>query len=592
MAYSRFRELHNDFLDEEGHPEEGHQPAFLDQDGAPLFEDPELGLLSTVYAQNDVASLHLYNDNPHTKIFQDLSSDAYWLWDYHPFIQAAALNGFDALHALLDIYVADPTLPEPLEQYLAHIPISLMNMACRHANRGMVQRLLHHDPPLGSLHDREDISGETPLYRAAKSMGIESGELVRPLAIRRNSHEKLAETEEFLYFLLDQGCSVQDSDLHVELARTEGSDQLRTERVLYDTVLAAAIPHASYQMVSRLIDEGADIYARLEGWQDHIPISEDGLVTAMHIASIYGNLEGMQALIDHPGDSSAADLVAIVDSAGRTPLHWALRVVQGDLDMDEMSDQDEITAHIVRAVLLLLNANPDTVNMRDNNGATVFHYAVMSYAALESTTLLLSAKPLPHIINVRDYMGDTALKKAIDSHAEGGGTPNKRLMEILQVLLENGADGSGCNNKGHNLVHTLALRFADSDPVELAILDRLLEFVNINSADSYGRTPLHYVARYWSRINFIRRLISQGADVNAVDKKGNTPLHEVMRGQLGKQSGQNTEVDAMTNDLPARARDEVIELLMGAGAAVDHRNAAGKTPPQILDERTNKMKHK
>lgn len=534
MAYSRFRDLHIHFLDEEGHPEEGHQPAFHDQDGAPLFEDPEFGLLSTVFAQNDVASLHLYNDNPHTTIFQDLNSDAYWRWDYHPFIKAAVQNGFDALHALLDIYVADPTLPEPLEQYLAHIPISLMNMACRYTNRGMVQRLLSHDPPLGNLHDREDDSGETPLFSAAKSMGIKDGDLIRPIAIRRNSHEKIAQIEEFLYFLLDQGCSVRHSNLYGEVARTEGRDQLRTERLLYNTVLAAVIGHASYEMVPRLIAEGADIYARLEGWHDHIPISEDGLVTAMHIASIYCNLEAMQALIDHPGESSAANLVAIVDSAGRTPLHWALRAARGDLSMDDKNDQDEITARIVPAIRLLLNTNPDTVNMRDNNGLTVFHYSVMSYAALESTTLLLSAKPLPHIINIRDDMGDTALKKAIDGHAERGDTPNKRLMDLLQALLENGADGSGCNNKGQNLVHTLALKFADSDLVELTILDRLLKFVNINGADSYGRAPLHYVARYWSRTNFIRRLISQGADVNAVDNKGNTSLHEAMRGHLAK----------------------------------------------------------
>ncbi|KAJ5746766.1 ankyrin [Penicillium odoratum] len=48
----------------------------------------------------------------------------------------------------------------------------------------------------------------------------------------------------------------------------------------------------------------------------------------------------------------------------------------------------------------------------------------------------------------------------------------------------------------------------------------------------------------------------------------------------------------MTSDLPARARDEVIEVLMGAGAAMGHRNAAGKTPLQILDERTKKMEER
>ncbi|KAJ5930316.1 ankyrin [Penicillium verhagenii] len=187
MAYSRFRELHVDFLDEEGHPEEGHQPAFHDQDGAPLFEAPEFALLHTVFAQNDVKSLHLYNDNPHMTIFQDLGSDAYWQWCYHPFVQAAILNGFDALHALLDIYVANPTLTEPLDQYLAHIPISLMNLACRGANRGIVQRLLSHDPLLGDLHAREDDSSETPLFSAAKSMRIENEG-----RIKHDSREKLA----------------------------------------------------------------------------------------------------------------------------------------------------------------------------------------------------------------------------------------------------------------------------------------------------------------------------------------------------------------------------------------------------------------
>lgn len=48
----------------------------------------------------------------------------------------------------------------------------------------------------------------------------------------------------------------------------------------------------------------------------------------------------------------------------------------------------------------------------------------------------------------------------------------------------------------------------------------------------------------------------------------------------------------MISDFPTRARDEVIELLVGAGAAMDYRNAAGKTPPQILDERTKKYEAK
>ncbi|KAJ5746765.1 hypothetical protein N7520_011947 [Penicillium odoratum] len=267
-------------------------------------------------------------------------------------------------------------------------------------------QIVVHDPPLGNLHDRDE-SGETPFLSAAKSMGIGNEGWIGPIAIRRNNCKKLAQIEEFLYLLLNQGCSVQDSNLYVEIDRPEEFDQL-----LYDTVLAAAIPHASYQMVPRLIAEGADIYARPEGWHGRMPICKGGRVTAMHIASIYWNLEGMQALIDHPGEPGAAKMVAIVDDAGQTPLHWALRGERVDRSMDDKNDQDEIIAHIIRATDLLINANPDTVNMRDNTGSTVFNYALMSYVASESIIsvikLLLSARPLPYIINARDNMGDTA----------------------------------------------------------------------------------------------------------------------------------------------------------------------------------------
>ncbi|KAJ5930317.1 ankyrin [Penicillium verhagenii] len=70
--------------------------------------------------------------------------------------------------------------------------------------------------------------------------------------------------EDFIHFLLDQGCSIQDSNLYMKVNTTKPG-QLQTELVLLDTVLAAAIPHTSYQLVSRLITEGANIYAWLAG---------------------------------------------------------------------------------------------------------------------------------------------------------------------------------------------------------------------------------------------------------------------------------------------------------------------------------------
>ena len=48
--------------------------------------------------------------------------------------------------------------------------------------------------------------------------------------------------------------------------------------------------------------------------------------------------------------------------------------------------------------------------------------------------------------------------------------------------------------------------------------------VQVNSADSEGRTALH-VATANNDIDAICRLVEWGADVNLVDKKKRTPLH-------------------------------------------------------------------
>ncbi|PYI08316.1 hypothetical protein BO78DRAFT_428190 [Aspergillus sclerotiicarbonarius CBS 121057] len=47
------------------------QLAFTDTDGSPVYEDPEGGLLSHIIGRNDLISLHLYQESPHTKVFWD-----------------------------------------------------------------------------------------------------------------------------------------------------------------------------------------------------------------------------------------------------------------------------------------------------------------------------------------------------------------------------------------------------------------------------------------------------------------------------------------------------------------------------------------
>lgn len=578
-------------------------PVFHDLNGAPVYETLDYGLLSQILHLNDVASLHLYNKIAHDKIFRRNQDE----W-YHPFRLAAGRDSLDALRALLEIYLADSTLTEPLETCLARLGVSPIHAACAGANREMTLWLLHHSPPLGTLHAR-DTKGETPLFSAAKALGLFTYRGVDGAILDRyENREEIARLEEFVYFLLDQQCSVRDSNVYANPQSTfEGLVQLqnwakqRSGQVyagLKDTVLCAGIPHAGYQLVSRLIAEGADIHAQLQSWYNPdggIPYSER--VTALHVASLFSNLDGIQALMDHHGNVKLADMVSITDETGRLPLHWALK---GDRDnrteIYVKKDQEDMTNSLARIVELLLNANPDTINIRDEEGSTVFHYVVSSRTGMATilpvVNLLFNAKikALPSTLNACNHKGMTAMGEAIVNHRKRFGTPNGQLMELLETLLRNGSDAHMCDDEGQNLLHKLGSGFGDTDLAEVSIWDMLLEFIDVNNVDAEGRTPLHFLVRCWNRTNAVRHLINRGADVTMADHKGNMPLHMVMTGRLvgWLWDYANNPTMTMDSEAPAKARGEMIQILLDAGASMDHVNASGQTPSQLLDGLTER----
>ncbi|KAJ5721991.1 ankyrin [Penicillium malachiteum] len=82
-------------------------------------------------------------------------------------------------------------------------------------------------------------------------------------------------------------------------------------------------------MASRLIAEGTDVHAQ-QIWRDRMPcrfdhIEDGSKVTALHIASMFWNVEGIHALLGHPGDKTVAEMLSSTIDHGRIPLHWALQ---------------------------------------------------------------------------------------------------------------------------------------------------------------------------------------------------------------------------------------------------------------------------
>ncbi|RAH41031.1 ankyrin [Aspergillus brunneoviolaceus CBS 621.78] len=605
MSYPEFHERHKAF-------------AFHDTDGSPVYEDGWGGLCGRIVARNDLAALRLYHASPNTRVFWEGYEAPYW----HPFFVAAGSGSWEALRALIEIYLTDPTYknPEqpPLDQYLTQLDFSPINEACAAANREMVLWLLQHDPPLATLQDR-DARGHTPLFSAASGLRRGVG---------------FAEHEEFIHCLLNQGCLVSESDV-VNVVREDDEEEdddddeeenkgrqdddgnasgpSQPVRELEKTLLGAAVPYGSYHLTSRLIAEGAEVHVRQSWCDPTLWMTDEGVigpskeVTALHIASVYRNLEGIRALVDHRGEGvSVAEMISRRDDQGRIPLHWALlgtpddkprKENKDDDTEDDMAQEETIPSErLVKTVKYLLAANPETINARDRLGATVFHYAVRSRhmgpsSVLAVVEMLLDAGPLASTWKAvrndereRDTFEPTILQDAVNGHGVRRGKVNDtRFIQLVETLLAHGADARLC-------LHRLcAERWIEHIP--RAMLERLLQAsLDIDETDADGCTAMHYLVRNMDQVEAARYLISRGADVDVVDDQGNTPLHQVMKGTLIRKLDEHGRPDpSQPKDAPVRARKQWIEMLVEAGGSMDRPNAFGKTPKRLLEELTERL---
>jgi ankyrin repeat protein len=93
-------------------------------------------------------------------------------------------------------------------------------------------------------------------------------------------------------------------------------------------------------------------------------------------------------------------------------------------------------------------------------------------------------------------------------------------VEIVNLLLENGAHDSTAIIKAKNM----------------QIIDRLLQHgADINAADSKGNTLLHSACNSYSdhQVDMVTKLIELGANSNARNKDGETPLFCAAYGRQG-----------------------------------------------------------
>lgn len=201
------------------------------------------------------------------------------------------------------------------------------------------------------------------------------------------------------------------------------------------------------------------------------------------------------------------------------------------------------------SVAKLLIDNGADIHALDENNSTPLHNAASGNSYSVAKLLVDNGAD----IHARDETNSTPLHNAAIYDA----------YSVAKLLIDNGGGIHALDNKNRMPIHRAA-EFKCLSVLKLLILNG----AEINAITVDMKTPLHCVVDLFSfskvrgreGLQVIHELINHGADINAAEKEGNTPLH------LAAFEG----------------AEDVIEILMKAGADENIRNISGDKPEEMI----------
>jgi ankyrin repeat protein len=153
-------------------------------------------------------------------------------------------------------------------------------------------------------------------------------------------------------------------------------------------------------------------------------------------------------------------------------------------------------------------------------------------------------------------------------------------IKFVELLLELGADISQPAEMkglfGESVTGSCALSLAVYWNHEEIVRLLLSHGATTSTADSNGRTPLHYV----QSVGVLQQLLDAGADINVKDLEGNTPLH---RACIRKP---RSRYQHSYSDTPF----SLLEIFLHNGADISATNNKGRTPLHVAMEDFNRSR--
>ncbi|KAK3192900.1 hypothetical protein K4F52_001257 [Lecanicillium sp. MT-2017a] len=322
------------------------------------------------------------------------------------------------------------------------------------------------------------------------------------------------------------------------------------------------------------------------------PILCEG-VTPLLAACRAGHATIVKHLFNHGANPHVTDL------DGSTPLSLACKgghptiaamLLDRGADKLEVDERGQTLLHLActfrtpKVAFLLLKHGADAT-ARDNDDVTPLHEACRRGSLLLVRALLKNGA---EVNAVESVAGSTPLHLACRT------TDISQRYEVLEFLLENGADVHAKTQAGKTALHIACLRRASMEALLLikrgadpllrneAATDRDHDTVFHSACALWrddeantivqsipqpppemfrsGWTPLHTAAAH-ARVPYIKALIGRGCDPMALTENGRTALHEVL----------------LSPRIYPERKERAVQALIGAGVEVNHRDNDGVT---------------
>lgn len=368
---------------------------------------------------------------------------------------------------------------------------------------------------------------------------------------------------ENMYDLVKRFSENVDVAKHIYEMIESGEDLLSVRKEDGKTPLYMAASIGSVEFCRYLIEQGADVNERNTCCIPYTNIKSGDL--PLHIAAMRGHLNVCKLLVKSGCEPYATN------NKGETPLLAAASRGHTDVCKFLINRGAEVNSiacsnglvlsplhlaawggHTETCKFLLEHGAKPLINYIGNGGNSPLYHAT-ACNKVETVKLLLKygAK-----IDIPD-MHNTVINVAV-------GTENQ---ELLQLLLDNGANVNAKNNCGFSALHVACTQ---------GILDccrKLIECgANVNDITQDKETPLTLAATRWclsrssNYLAICEELLAHGAKVNVKNDKGNSPLHQATW------CGQ----------------EKIADLLLSHGAVIEDKNKNGETPLCLATQRNNR----